>query len=222
MSARKIKNITNLILLALLLLFSIAFSVNEILPYKLIASSCFVISGIVNIDWKSPLSKKYPFILIAGLIFALAGDVGIFFSFVAGAACFAIGHILYIISYFCLYKYQKSDLKYVLFVFIASFFIVVINPVIEYSNSAMFMVCLVYSIIISIMCAKAISSYMSTKTSLALVILIGAVLFYLSDIMVLCDSFAVVNSEPFRFIGRSWYFPGQFILAQSITKYYEQ
>lgn len=204
----------NAVLFCSLLLFTVISMLSDNILFKALASLSFVIAGIMNYICGKRLEKRFSCLLIGGLIFGFFGDVGIIIDFRIGALCFAVGHILYYLSFCKLKSFSRRDIlpSAICFVISGTAVLFVLPP-----ETSVFMrfVCILYACIISLMTGKSISLYYSLRNSLSILLVIGSITFFLSDIMVLLAEFSRENGIFFRNICRCLYFPAQFILAQA-------
>ena len=77
--------------------------------------------------------------------------------------------------------------------------------------------CFVITGIISIMTGKAVSLEIALKNKLTLILCIGSIAFFISDIMVLLTEFSPGNNQLFLCICHCIYYPAQFVLAQALS-----
>ncbi len=184
---------------------------------KGLCSSGFALMGAVNLIYAfitRAENKRYSISLAIGLIFACLGDIFLGFDFVLGASLFAIGHICYFISYCTLYPIRKADLAVSGVIFAAAGIFVLFCPLLNFPNAVMQIVCVVYALIISLMVGKAVSNFIKERNLLTATILIGSVLFFFSDLMLVFDWFMGIG----RIAGllcMSTYYPAECILAFS-------
>lgn len=210
----------NIMLFALQVVFIIFYDIYETLYFKILTSLCFVVAGFINIDRKSSLDKKFPYILFTSFIFDLCGDIAIFFNFVAGTSFFFVGHILKIAAYTILQKFNKKDIICSVLAFLPSIGLIFFAPGLQYDNKVLPVICLLYSMILGIMCGKAVGNYLNDRSRFKLITMLGAFMFLISDSAVAYMTFAV-NPGPYLILNSILYFPGVFVLSQSIRKYYE-
>ena len=87
--------INGLFLLAILIL-DICYIIFDGIALKSITSLCFFALGVINLllAIKMKTNKlKFSILLLAGLFFAMMGDIILEIHFISGAVLFAIGHI---------------------------------------------------------------------------------------------------------------------------------
>lgn len=156
-------------------------------------------------------------LILAALVFCLGGDVllgmGSDKAFLGGLISFLLGHVMYTAAFF-----MNADVG----TFMAAAMIVLLvaaalvwrwlEPHLEEMKTPV----LAYMVIISIMvCAAAgLAANSTLPGSARMVILTGAVLFYISDLFVARQRF-VVDAIVNRQIGLPLYYAAQFLLAFS-------
>ncbi len=213
-------NIFNIVMLGLLLVADVFFIVDGGLTIKTIASLIFVAIGLVNLIYllKVEKHKSLPsYLLFIGLCFACLGDILLEIQFVIGAIFFAVGHVFYFISYCKLSKFNWKDLIYSALIFIPSLSIILFVPIFDFGGGTLQILCCVYALVISIMVGKAVANFVKNKSTLNLIILVGSVLFFMSDFMLLFNVFADVSGV-FLVLCLTTYYPAEFLLAYSILK----
>ena len=72
-----------------------------------------------------------------------------------------------------------------------------------------------YAVIISIMLGKSIGNYITNKNAGSSVIMLGALLFFISDVMLVFDNFANI-SPVFDYLCLATYYPGVFLMATGL------
>ncbi len=160
-------------------------------PYilKTLSSVLFVLCGMFNLIYcfKTGMvkNKKFMIFMFLGLVFAMLGDVLLIDFFVVGAGFFAIALLI-------IFLYPKFEF------------------------GSMLVVVIVYALIISLMLGKAGGNLrLKENKHLNLIIFFGALMFFLSDLMLLFNVFA---SAPYIFdiLCLVLYYPAEFVLAFSI------
>ena len=180
-------------------------------------SALFVITGLVNMIYAVKNDTKYlkaTILLFIGLVFAMAGDIMLEIVFIVGAGLFGVGHIFFFISYCFMARFKVRDLLYGLVIFLPSLAIILFVPILDYGGTTMLIVCIAYALVISLMLGKAISNYNTLHTLLSMVILIGSMLFFFSDMMLLFDIFGHIPYT--NLLCLITYYPAEYILALSI------
>lgn len=212
--------ISNLVMFILILAMDICLLCFKNLPYifKTTASVLFVILGIINFIFVFKLDQRkslFKYFMLLGLVFACLGDIVLIDYFIYGAMLFAIGHVFFFVSYSILNKINWKDLVISLAIFAVALIIILALPIFDYKG--MLPIVIVYALIISFMLGKAISNFAFNKEfkTQNLIIMIGSILFFLSDLMLLFNVFADV-SNIFDIICLVLYYPAELILASSI------
>ena len=188
---------------------------------KTIASLIFVIGGMVNLIYVLKNKENYAsfplfkWFMMIGLIFACMGDLFLIDIFEAGVIFFALGHVFYFISFLFIQKFKLKDLICCLSLSVISALIILLYKGFEFNG--LLPLILVYAIVISFMVGKAVSNFIEIKTKENLLVSIGTIMFFLSDLFLLFRLFA-----NFGRIGSVlcliFYYPAQFLLAFSILK----
>ncbi len=184
---------------------------------KSTASALFVLCGAFNLFMllkyhKSEGSWK-GWVLFAGLVFAMAGDIFLIDFFVLGAGLFAVGHIFFLV-YFCLIqKYSLLDILLTVGLIIPSILLICLYP--NFSFDGMLPLVIVYALVISCMLAKGIGNYIVKRNTSSLITMLGAILFFLSDLMLLFYVFGG-NILVFDMICLYTYYPAEFLLGISV------
>jgi len=96
--------VSGAILLPFLLYYEYRENPKAILPIKTALSTLFVITVLIQ---PHPISAYYHLLLLLGLLFCLGGDVFLALPqskmFLLGLVSFLIGHIFYIIGFYCIH-----------------------------------------------------------------------------------------------------------------------
>jgi uncharacterized membrane protein YhhN len=184
------------------------------LPTKTILSCLFIVTAIIQ---PHPI-RGYFYLLLPGLIFCLGGDIFLALpqdrAFLMGLVSFLLGHVLYVICFF--YVAEISHWTWIgclagilvsipVFIWLRPHLGSMLKPVIA------------YIIVITIMVVGAWTVLGDSNLNFTgrLLVLIGALSFYLSDLFVARDRF--LKSEfTNRLIGLPMYYLGQFLLAFSV------
>lgn len=219
---KKIFLTLNIVLISLVVLLDVFYTLYGGLWLKAITSIGFVLIGITNLIYLIKNGHKgvnFPIIMVIGLFVAMIGDIVLNLDFIAGALIFAIGHVFYFFAYRALKKFHWKDLLFGGSILIPSVLVITLVPLFDFGGIVMELVCVFYAVIISLMVGKAISNYVSERTLINLLILVGSVLFFISDLMLLFDVFSSLP-RIMEIMCLATYYPGQCILAHSI--YYEK
>ncbi len=185
--------ITNIIVIVAVLVLNYFYQSNNFnFTLKCICSGGFAALGILNFCYMLKTKQKnIPFhlTLCLGIFFAMLGDIMIKFSFVAGAAVFAVGHIFFFVAYCFLQKIRKADIIIGGSVFTAGTIFLILCPLLKFDPSFFRIVCIVYALIISMMLGKAIGNFLRERNLFTFLLAIASFLFFFSDLMLVFDWF---------------------------------
>ncbi len=218
------KNFINLFNIAFLIL-QIAGDVIYLIvgnPYmwKVFSSLTFFLGGVVNLVYVITNKKEcgenrnFKYFMLVGLFFAMVGDIVLIDFFVIGAGLFAIGHMWFFVAYCTLYKFNIKDVICSLVIFAAAIIVELCLPIFDYNGMLALVVS--YAFVISIMLGKSISNFIfKEKNTANLIIIVGSVLFFLSDLMLLFNVFGKVGKWA-DMLCLIFYYPAEYLLAISI------
>ena len=203
-----------IILMALLLYFEKKDNQNGKLPAKTILSCLFICTALVQAH---PIPGYY-YILLLGLIFCLGGDVFLALPqdrmFLMGLVSFLLGHVFYVTCFF--YVADVSQ-----WTWIGCPAALAVSALVFYRLRPhlgdMLIPVMAYIVVITVMVVGAwtVLGDAGLNYSGRLLVFVGAVSFYLSDLFVARDRF--LKSEfANRLIGLPMYYFGQFLLALSV------
>lgn len=187
---------------------------------KALASVLFIITGIVGYK-KIKKNRMYFIWILLGLVFSFGGDVflelyttrGILF--INGVASFALAHIMYFIGFCSLRKLNIIDI--IIGIAIATPLILLqLSGGFEYGG--MKLIVIVYTILISLMVSKAISlhSYYRNGKKAVTLTIAGALMFLVSDIILLFLFFSKGVFYELNYVNLIIYYVGQGLLALSL------
>jgi len=211
--------VANAIMLTLILIFDVLYMFGGGLIAKSIASIMFVTSGVINLIYciKNKTNLKFPIWMIIALTCAMIADIVLVLNFYLGVVIFAIGHIFYFVSYCKLEKINRKDLICGAGIFAFALSVIQFTPFLDFGSSFMKNICCAYAFIISLMVGKALSNLLKEKNPTNKIIVIGSILFFISDFMLMLDKFGSVPGTSYLCLGT--YYPGQFILGLSLFIY---
>lgn len=215
---KKLFFILNLILAGGVIASDVCYILYGGLWLKSITSALFVLIGLVNLFFAIKTKSKhikFSIVMAIGLVFAMAGDIVLNVYFIGGAALFAIGHIIFFFAYSCILKFSWHDIIAGCGIFVPSLIILVALPIFDFGGIMMQLVCIVYALIISLMVGKAATNFFKEKSISNLIILIGSVLFFFSDLMLVLDMFANVGAIC-GILCLATYYPAEILLGYSI------
>ena len=220
---KKILFILNLLLLAAIIALDVCLILSPSLALKSVTSACFVLVGIINAAYaiKAGADKKFIIFMLVGLVFAMAGDIVNYNTddiyFITGTALFALAHVFYIVSYYFLCRFHLTDVIISACIFVPSALFITLAPIFDFGGVLMEVVCIVYALILSVMVGKALSN-VRLRTDVSIIIAVGSILFFVSDLSLLLNMFGKMHTVP-RILCLATYYPAQFILAFSMFVY---
>ncbi|HUT70040.1 MAG TPA: lysoplasmalogenase [Desulfatiglandales bacterium] len=208
-----------IIILAAIFLFGVLFFEKRenrrgLLPAKTVLSLLFILAVLVQ---PHPI-PSYFYLLLAGLIVCMGGDVFLALPqgkmFLFGLVSFLLGHLCYILAFFSVAGTSTWTWIGLLTVLVMSAWIYAwLRPHLGSMNIPV----LVYVIIISIMVSGAwtVLGDLDLTRSGRIMVFIGALSFYFSDVFVARDRF-IGQQFLNRLLGLPLYYAGQFLLAFSV------
>lgn len=211
----------NRILILLTALGGILFAIQRGLETKIPASFCFLLLGCINARYalsRISAGKSFVWAFLTGLFFGFAADIVLQLHFLGGAGLFGIGHICYVAAYCCLLRKERKDCLCCLFILVPSLALILFLPLLDFGSGFMQAVVLAYGAIISVMTGKALSNYRRSPSPLTKCLLIGSILFFFSDFMLLFAFFTDVGRIA-NVLCLLTYYPGQALLAHAIYLY---
>ncbi|TGM79502.1 lysoplasmalogenase [Leptospira bouyouniensis] len=201
-------------LLISLLYFEKKESIKGLLIVKPVLSSLFVVTAFFQIQGYT----FYHSLILTGLILSLIGDICLIFFFhkkvfTAGLGAFLAGHVMYTIAFFRLGELGAISTA------VGGFFIIISVVIFMHLKSHlgnMRAPVLAYITIITAMVIGAVSysNQSAINITARYLVLIGALLFYISDIFVARHRF-VQKEFLNRAIGLPMYYAAQFLFAIS-------
>lgn len=191
------------------------------LGLKSLCSILFASLGIINLIYAyitKQKNMKFFIFMSLGLLLAMAGDIILGFNFIIGAATFALGHVCYFIAYFMYSRLKRLDLIIIIVLAILASLFVGFFPLLEFDNLLMKIVCVIYAIIISIMVGKAIGNAIAFRNSVTIIIAVGSILFFISDLMLVFNWFMNCGKWSSH-LCMATYYPANCALAFSMLMY---
>ncbi|MDE7087444.1 MAG: iron-containing alcohol dehydrogenase, partial [Clostridia bacterium] len=215
--------VINFLLCAAVIALDVVFTVQGKLLIKGLASAGFVLIGAVclAVCLKAKVGAKFPAVMLSGLVFAMAGDIVLNIHFIAGAALFALGHVLYVCAYMFLQKVKWTDFIAGVIIFIPSALVITLVPAFDFGGVALEVVCVVYALILSLMLGKALTMFIRKRSALTFIIALGSILFFVSA-WGLRINMVAVKSLATRILCLGTYYPAQILLALSLFVYCTQ
>lgn len=204
--------LSNLILFILVSIGNVFYIQNGLLWQKTLTSIGFVLIGLINLIYAiktKTLNIKYCLTMVLGLILAMLGDILLEVNFIVGALFFASGHIAFFISYCFLHTFKPQDLLYGGILAIVSVLVILFVPIFNFKG-IMQILCMVYAIIISFMVGKAFANLIRERNIINCIILLGSILFFISDLMLLLSHFGGVKTGAWCL---ATYYPAECLLG---------
>ena len=212
--------VINIVLSWTVMIFAFLFLITGNLLAKTAASICFAAIGVMNFIITGKRLKEYrafSLLILCGLFVAMSGDVVINYSFIVGAALFAVGHILFFAAQCKLCRKEDRnrirDIVCGISLFAVNMLIMFLAPI-EIRSETTTAVCAAYAAIISIMTGKAISNFIADKKPVFRLMLLGTVLFMVSDILLVLYVF-MGRIVVIHYISISLYYISEIVLADS-------
>ena len=202
---KKLFVVTNVIMLTFILIFDMFYMASNGLLVKAIASLLFVVTGLINLMYciKNKENLKFPIWMIIALTIAMLGDILINLNFYLGTIVFGLGHVFYFASYCMLDKMNRKDFLWGVMISLISLMVIFFTPFLNFGGA--------------LMQGKAISNSLRQTNMTNLIIVIGSLLFFISDFMLMLKSFADLPVAGYLCLGT--YYPAQFLLAFSLFVY---
>lgn len=193
--------------------------------FKAAASLMFILTAVFSYKY-SGKNKKAFIIMLIGFIFAFWGDVFLSFGssgifFILGLGSFSLAHIFYTAAFCSLVKFSPKDLIPALIIAVPTICFAVFND--SFNFNGMLPLVILYTVLISVMVSKAISLLRLENKNITSVVLsiIGAVLFFISDFILLFVYFYKKDFIFLPYINLIIYYSGQALLALSFFKGFE-
>ena len=163
------------------------------------------------------VSELYANLILVGLYFSFGGDIALMWpknpkAFRLGLASFLLAHIVYTIAFFKIGTATSSDIAPIILLLLVSFaFFWIIRAGLEKMRGPV----IAYILIITTMVAGAIivQGSQGVPTLPGTLVLIGALLFYVSDLILAANRFW----RPWQYnrISLGFYYSGQLLIALS-------
>lgn len=210
--------IGNCFLLVCAMVCLVCYDIYGGLRLKGVTSSWFVLLGWLNLAYSRKMKVKmsrFLFFMELGLFFGMCADVLLGIQFYVGVLFFAAGHVLYLIAFYSLEKCKWRDVFIILPIAAVSIFAAIGTPYIRIRDPFLKKLLIGYAVIISCMLGKAISNLSLDRKVFRIIILIGSVLFWFSDLMLAIDMFGNATRLTWALCSYT-YWPGQSMLAFSL------
>lgn len=178
-------------------------------------STLLVIAAALAAFWEPAHNTTYTIGVLVGLLFSFGGDIALLFQekrrpFMIGLVLFLAAHIAYTVVFILLGAFTAWDLLSgaILLVIAVSYY-----RLLAPNLGSMKIPVIVYIVIITLMVSRALSTFASPvfSTAQAWMVAGGAVLFYISDVILAANRFW----QPWKYqrISLAFYYSGQFLIA---------
>jgi len=184
------------------------------LAAKIVLSSLFILSAVIQ---PHPIFPYYRLILM-GLIFCLGGDVFLALPrekmFLCGLVSFLLGHLFYVAAFFYMAGInQWAVVGLVISLIFSGGVFIWLRP--HLGSMKLSVILYMVAITLMVVGAGSVMGAVQLKLGGRLLVIIGALSFYISDVFVARQRF--LKAEFFnRLIGLPLYYCGQFLLAFSV------
>lgn len=184
-------------------------------------SSFFALLGALNVIYalcSKHVRKHFPVAMLAGLVLAMLGDIYLGIEFILGVALFALGHVLYFVS-FCMLR-RLSWLDAILGAAFSMLAIMILKlvPSLRFDSAQLEMLLMGYGCVISFMVGKAIGNALRECSPHNMLMAVGSVMFYFSDVMLVLRMFgdAPLLADHLCLLT---YYPAQALLGHAVFHY---
>jgi len=190
--------------------------------FKAFASMSFVVLAAVSLD---TIHTTPIFLVLVGLLFGMVGDLILALRplrpkkedhsiILAGIISFSLGHIFYI-----LFLLEVSDFSYlsILFSLGMTFIVIIVSYVMKFQMGKTRIASYIYSLLIFFMMGQAIIYYLQQgERSGVMLLLIGAFLFGISDLILAPIYYKAMNSKFMIGLNLITYYAAQIMIAYSL------
>jgi uncharacterized membrane protein YhhN len=184
--------------------------------YVLKPISTVIVIAVVALSFQEPTQNlTYALCVLLGLLLSLGGDIALMFqenrkAFVVGLVLFLLAHVAYTVVFAKLGRFSAWDiLSTVALLAVGVGFYTLIKP----NLGTMRMPVIVYMVVISVMVSRAVATLANPvlKIGQAVMMAVGAVLFYISDVILAANRFW----KPWRYhrVSLAFYYSGQLLIA---------
>lgn len=168
--------------------------------------------------WEPAYNRTYSVGVLIGLLLSLGGDVALMFSdrraFMVGLGLFLLAHVAYAVTFTRLNGFKGPDVFTALVLLAAG---VGFYTLIRRGLGSMKLPVIGYMLVISLMVNRAMAALWAPafRNVQAWMIMVGAVLFYISDIMLALNRFW----RPWKYtrLSLAFYYGGQVLIALSAS-----
>lgn len=201
----------------------------QIKIWKPLSTTLVILACLLSLTRSSEAyDTPYTLLILGGLLFSMAGDVLLIFqanpkAFLAGLVAFLVAHLIYISAFVYMQSSLELGVNAVGEIIVAAGLVLIGGVVYRYLSpglAQMRVPVILYIVVISVMVHRTLAValvYAGPATQPALMVM-GALLFYLSDAILAVNKFRFDGQLPY---GRSWnlatYYSGQLLLALSAS-----
>jgi len=188
----------------------------QVYVFKPLSTTLVIIVAALSCFVADNYNLSYTLAIILGLLFSFGGDVALMFkskrAFMIGLILFLIAHVIYSIVFTVYSGFVEGDLiSALILILLAIIIYFYLYPGLEEMKIPV----LIYIFVISFMMNRAISSFSGEffNNTQAVLISIGAGLFFISDLILAVNKF----KKPFKYhrISLAFYYSGQLLIALS-------
>ena len=188
----------------------------QVYVFKPLSTTLVIIVAALSCFVADNYNLSYTLAIILGLLFSFGGDVALMFkskrAFMIGLILFLIAHVIYSIVFTVYSGFVEGDLiSALILILLAIIIYFYLYPGLEEMKIPV----LIYIFVISFMMNRAISAFSGEffNNTQAVLISIGAGLFFISDLILAINKF----KKPFKYhrISLAFYYSGQLLIALS-------
>ena len=181
-----------------------------------------MLMGIVNLVYaiyKKCANMKLMVLMAIGMIFAFLGDFAINQEFVSGVIFFALGHVFFVINFWLYRKITKIDIIISVVWGILAVGFILFCPYFAFDPPMFKYICAAYAAIISVMVGKALGNGLVEKNIYTMIIALGSVLFFFSDVALVLAWFSVLEMKWLSNLCMALYYPALVLMGWSMIRY---
>ena len=188
----------------------------QVYVFKPLSTTLVIIVAALSCFVADNYNLSYTLAIILGLLFSFGGDVALMFkskrAFMIGLILFLIAHVIYSIVFTVYSGFVEGDLiSALILILLAIIIYFYLYPGLEEMKIPV----LIYIFVITFMMNRAISTFSGEffNNTQAVLISIGAGLFFISDLILAVNKF----KKPFKYhrISLAFYYSGQLLIALS-------
>lgn len=183
--------------------------------WKPLSTSLVILAALLSLWGEGPGNLAYTGGVLAGLVLCMAGDLLLMFprnprAFRAGLVFFLLGHVAYAVTFAVLGGFHGADwVSGAVLLAVGAGFFLYLRPYLGSMQGPV----IAYILVISFMVNRGVAVCWSEafSTAQAWMIALGAVLFYVSDVILAVARYV----KPFRYnrISLAFYYSGQALIA---------